>query len=124
MHLTPLSAIAALAAHATAATIAVNVGQNGALAFSPSSAAASAGDIVEYHFFPPGHSAVMGDFNNPCAPAATGGFSSGENASPPTPPTPSNVFRVTINSTNPIFFYCGVPGHCGAGMSGAINPSS
>ncbi|KAK0719408.1 Cupredoxin [Lasiosphaeris hirsuta] len=122
MHITPLSAIATLVAHATAATIVVSVGQNGALAFSPSSVTASTGDIVEYHFFPPAHSVVMGDFNNACAPAITGGFSSGlistssgENA---------NVFRVTVNSTNPIFFYCGVPGHCGAGMTGAINPSA
>jgi uncharacterized cupredoxin-like copper-binding protein len=32
------------------------------------------------------------------------------------------VFTVTVNDTNPIWFYCGVPTHCQAGMVGVINP--
>jgi len=36
----------------------------------------------------------------------------------------SNAFTVTVNSTDPIFFYCATVGHCQAGMAGVINPSS
>lgn len=31
---------------------------------------------------------------------------------------------MTVNSTDPIFFYCSQAGHCGTGMVGAVNPSS
>lgn len=35
------------------------------------------------------------------------------------------VWRVTINDTNPVFYYCGAPGSCiGWGMVGVINPSA
>ena len=29
-----------------------------------------------------------------------------------------------VNDTNPLFFYCNVPGHCAKGMFGIINPPS
>lgn len=32
------------------------------------------------------------------------------------------LFLVTVNSTDPIYFYCGQIGHCQAGMVGVINP--
>ncbi len=81
--LTPI----AMAMSATAATVRIDVGQSG-LTFSPNSATAAKGDIIEFHFHPINHSVVMGDFSNPCKPAQTGGFysgfmptSSGENVS-------------------------------------------
>ncbi|KAK0620826.1 hypothetical protein B0T14DRAFT_538097 [Immersiella caudata] len=121
MHTSRLTAFMATATLATAAKIQIAVGKDG-LVFTPNSVTAAKGDIIEYQFFPPTHSVIMGDFNNPCMPAATGGFfsggfttSSGQN---------SNVFQVTINTTDPIFFYCGFPTHCESGMSGVINPST
>ncbi|KAK3688764.1 extracellular serine-rich protein [Podospora appendiculata] len=122
MYHSHLVAAAALIAQATAATIRIDAGQGG-WKFSPSSAKAAKGDILEFHFNgPTAHDVVAGDFNSPCKPATTGGFysgifreSSGENA---------NVFRVTVNSTDPTFFYCSIQGHCQNGMSGVINPSS
>jgi len=36
----------------------------------------------------------------------------------------SKAFQVLVNSTDPQFVYCAVPGHCAAGMVMAINPSS
>ncbi|KAK0723413.1 hypothetical protein B0T26DRAFT_599950, partial [Lasiosphaeria miniovina] len=112
---------AALAASASAATVRIDVGQNG-FTFSPSSVTASKGDTLEYHFHQPAHSVASSDFGGPCTPSKSGGFYSGvmttsgaaENA---------NVFRVVVNSTDPIFFYCTVPGHCNGGMSGVVNPS-
>ncbi|KAK4446999.1 hypothetical protein QBC34DRAFT_440500 [Podospora aff. communis PSN243] len=121
MHTSTLISFAAITALATAAKIEIAVGKDG-LVFSPSSVTAAMGDVIEYQFFPPTHSVIMGDFNNPCMPAATGGFfsggfttSNGQN---------SNVFQVTVNTTDPIFFYCGFPTHCESGMSGVINANS
>lgn len=71
------AALLALAASTNAATIRVDVGNNGAFAFSPDTIKASVGDTLDFHFHPINHSVVMGDFSNPCAPAKTGGFFSG-----------------------------------------------
>jgi len=76
MHLRTLATVSTLGALTQAATVTIAVGQNG-LSFSPNSVTANVGDIIEYQFFPPNHSVVMGDFNNPCAPATQGGFFSG-----------------------------------------------
>jgi plastocyanin len=48
------------------------------LVFQPASATAAVGDVIEFHFLPSNHSAVMGDFSSACKPAGSGkGFSSG-----------------------------------------------
>jgi len=97
----------------------VSVG-NGALAYSPNSIVAAVGDTVEFHFYPPEHSVAQSSFDAPCVPSGPTAFfsgpfsqSSGQNA---------NVFTLTINDTNPIWFYCAVPTHCESGMAGVINP--
>src|SRR4051794_35442499 len=68
--------IAGFVALSSAATIQIAVGKDG-LVFTPNSVTAAKGDIIEYQFFPPTHSVNMADFNNPCMPAASGGFGSG-----------------------------------------------
>ncbi len=98
----------------------VKVG-DGSLQFSPSTISAKVGETVEFHFFPNTHSVAQSTFAKPCTPLANGTsfFSggiktaSGENA---------NTFTITVNSTAPIWFYCGFPSHCEAGMAGVINP--
>ncbi|KAL6696898.1 Cupredoxin [Trichoderma pleuroticola] len=118
------AAIVALASHANAETIRIDVGQNNALTFSPDTVTAKVGDILDFHFHAVNHSVVMGDFANPCAPAKTGGFYSGF-----MPVSGSGeadeTFQVTVNSTDPIFFYCAQNKftHCKSGMSGVVNPS-
>lgn len=79
MHATALAsaAIVALASHATAETIKIDVGPNGQFAFQPNNVKAKVGDVLSFTFHPLNHSVVMGDFANPCAPAKTGGFFSG-----------------------------------------------
>lgn len=32
------------------------------------------------------------------------------------------TFVTTVNSTDPIWYYCSLPGHCQAGMVGVVNP--
>ncbi len=67
---------AGLAMQATASTIRVDVGKSG-LTFSPNTFNASAGDVLEFHFYAKNHSVVQGDFDNPCNPAPSAGFFSG-----------------------------------------------
>jgi len=95
---------------------------NGALKYVPNSITAAVGDTIEFHFYPPEHSVAQSSFAAPCVPLGPTAFfsgpftqSSGQNA---------NVFTLTINDTNPIWFYCGVPTHGESGMAGVINPPS
>lgn len=57
-----------------AETIVIEAGN---LYFKPMNVNASVGDVLEFHFLPNNHSVVMGDINDPCKPAASGGFYSG-----------------------------------------------
>ncbi|KAL7920755.1 Cupredoxin [Trichoderma austrokoningii] len=117
------AAVLGLASQASAETIRIDVGENG-LAFTPDSVTAKVNDILEFHFHPINHSVVLGDFANPCQPAKTGAFFSG--FQPVSSGEGSEVFQVTVNSTDPMFFYCSqnVLSHCISGMSGVVNPNS
>ncbi|PVH80877.1 Cupredoxin [Cadophora sp. DSE1049] len=97
----------------------VKVGDGG-LTFDPNSLTASVGDTVEFHFFPATHSVAQSSFAAPCAPLNDTSFfsggirtASGEN---------EQTFSITVTDSKPIWYYCGFPGHCGAGMAGVINP--
>ncbi|KAF3392668.1 hypothetical protein F1880_008576 [Penicillium rolfsii] len=98
----------------------VDVGEDG-LTFNPASLTAAPGDKVEFHFYPPEHNVVRASFANPCQPISSGGFFSGSFR---TSGESKTVFTLTVNSTDPIWYYCGVQGHCQAGMVGVINPPS
>lgn len=97
--------------------------------FDPPQVMASVGDIVQFQFHPMNHSVVQASFADPCIPLqdsaagnGTVGFFSGfmpVSASSTEMPT----FSITVNSTNPIWFYCSQGKHCQAGMVGAINPT-
>lgn len=76
MHLNSniLGVVVASAAQAAAETIVIEANNNN---FEPKCINAAVGDILEFHFAPNNHSVVMGDLENPCQPAASGGFYSG-----------------------------------------------
>lgn len=116
------AAVLALASHASAETIKIDVGANG-FAFTPDSVTAKVNDILEFHFHPINHSVVLGDFANPCQPAKNAFFSGFQ---PVSSGEGKDVFQVTVNSTDPMFFYCSqnVLSHCISGMSGVVNPNS
>ncbi|KAL2351382.1 hypothetical protein BJ546DRAFT_1066148 [Cryomyces antarcticus] len=97
--------------------------------FVPDITQASVGDIIQFQFFPPNHSVIRAEYGYPCIPYEdTGvdkvGFFSGfkpVDVILSTPPT----FELTINDTNPIFYYCAAPGSCiNFAMVGVINPNS
>ncbi|KAK0764894.1 hypothetical protein N5P37_002366 [Trichoderma harzianum] len=101
----------------------VTVGKSGSLSYSPDQLTANVGDKIEFQFFGPTHSVVQASFDEPCTAFNGGtGFFAGmsTNGNGPNP----NSFTITINDTKPVWFYCGFPGHCQAGMVGVINVSS
>jgi plastocyanin len=121
----PSSAAAAAASSSPTATVPViaatiTVGTSAGLpGFSPQNVTAKVGEAVEFVFNPSTHSIIQTSFDSPCNYTNSSGFFSG-------PVTTSgglntNVFLVTVNDTNPIWFYCGFPTHCEAGMVGSIN---
>ncbi|KAF4554086.1 Hypothetical protein D9617_5g069620 [Elsinoe fawcettii] len=97
--------------------------------FEPNNLEAAVGDTVVFEFYPLNHSVVRADYRYPCVPYEdTGsnrrGFFSGflpvgriSNDMP--------QWNITINNTQPIFYYCSAPGSCiNYGMVGAINPNT
>ncbi|KAH8881463.1 Cupredoxin [Thozetella sp. PMI_491] len=111
--------VLALAAAANAANFDVQVGKGG-LTFTPDSVTAAKGDTVTFHFVGGFHDAVVGDFDKPCTPNGNGFASKryqGTDAG-------TQKFTVTLNSTDPLYYFCSVGQHCANGMVAAINPAS
>ncbi|KAI5258069.1 hypothetical protein E4T42_00639 [Aureobasidium subglaciale] len=111
---------ASLFGTAFAASHSIDVGEDG-LVFSPNSTTAAVGDTVTFHFYPRAHGVARSSYSSPCA-AMDGGFNSdfvkvasGESAT---------TFTITVNDTQPIWYYCPQGDHCQAGMVGVINPPS
>jgi hypothetical protein len=111
---------AALAVNAAAATtIPINVGKGG-LVMDPPSVSANVGDVLEFRFYPMSHSVVQGAFDSPCQTGSVKSpFFSG--FVPSTSGEASQVFRVIVNDTKPIWYYCSRADHCSEGMVGAVN---
>ncbi|KAH7153789.1 hypothetical protein DER46DRAFT_663480 [Fusarium sp. MPI-SDFR-AT-0072] len=104
----------------------INVGAAGHK-FTPNDIKADVGDILEYRFYPDAHWVIRGDFGYPCIPyeyvdVDRTGFSSGlQPVKAITNDAPR--FRVRVNNTEPIFYYCGAPGSCVRyHMMGVVNP--
>lgn len=97
--------------------------------FEPDVTQARIGDTIKFEFYPTNHSVIRAEYGFPCIPYEyTGvdkiGFYSGfkpVDAILDDPP----AFYLTINDTDPIFFYCGAPGSCiNFQMVGTINPNA
>lgn len=101
-------------------TVQVLVGPDSQLEFIPNDIIAPVGSKIEFLFNPKNHSVIQSSFAKPCQPLANGFFSSFV----PTTETPaSTTFTVTVENSNPIWFYCGqtTGNHCQSGMVGSIN---
>lgn len=98
---------------ALAAVHHVDVGEGG-LKFTPKTLTAAAGDVVIFQLHS-NHNVAQSSFDQPCTPSGfySGPFSGSQNG--------ALRFVLEINSTDPIYYYCGVPGHCQGGMLGGIN---
>lgn len=96
--------------------------------FDPDSLTAKVGDVIQFAFYPTNHSVGRAEYHQACIPYEdTGekkiGFWSGffpVDKVLPNPPT----WNLTINHTDPVFFYCAAPGSCiNYQMVGLINPN-
>ena len=65
------------------------------------------------------HSVAQGSFQSPCSPLDNGFFSGYVPSAAGEAP---NSFVITVQDTNPIYYYCSQASHCQAGMIGIINP--
>ncbi|KAH8681066.1 hypothetical protein BX600DRAFT_543715 [Xylariales sp. PMI_506] len=105
----------------------VAVGQGGSH-FSHPAFPASPGDVIVFNFgnpsgFPGGNHTVTQsrDFSSPCLPKE-GGFNSGFVTLTEAEYEIGGIhWLLTINDTEPIWYYCGQAGHCQSGMVGSIN---
>ncbi|EAA27829.1 hypothetical protein GE21DRAFT_6007 [Neurospora crassa] len=118
-----LAATLAFSSACSAKTIPVKVGESG-LTFEPANIKADVGDILEFWFYAHNHSVVTSTAAKPCEPKTDNGFYSGFFPVAQTGVASDNVFRVTVNSTTPLWFYCSQGKHCQAGMVGAVNAKS
>ncbi|KAG6896824.1 hypothetical protein C0992_005865 [Termitomyces sp. T32_za158] len=104
----------------------VTVGNNGSLAFFPSSLNVSAGDNVIFEFRAKNHSVTQSSFAIPCSPLPDGSNSGFQAVTTTTPPFPR--WNITISNTStPFWFYCAQTNpivHCNSGMVFAINPTA
>ncbi|KAF2433172.1 hypothetical protein EJ08DRAFT_694824 [Tothia fuscella] len=112
VQLTHIAPVAALFSGAFAATIKVQAGPGNS--FRPESVTAATGDIVEFHFSRT-HNVASSSFDSPCSSSGDSAIFSGDLS--------SGVFSVKVNSTDPIWYFCGYSNHCQDGMVGVINPS-
>ncbi|KAJ8487035.1 hypothetical protein ONZ51_g4425 [Trametes cubensis] len=89
----------------------------GVLRYIPFAVNASVGDTVMFMWGANNHTVTKSSQLEICNKTSDQPFASGEQNKPFT-------FTQVVNDTNPIFFYCGTPGHCAKGMFGMINPPS
>jgi len=100
------------------------VGGTGVIAFNPPNITAQVGDTITFEFHQKNHTVTASSFAAPCVDlftsSGTPGFDSGfmpvaDGA------TTFPTYVVQVNTTNPIWAFCGQTGHCGQGMVFAAN---
>jgi len=87
----------------------------GILRYVPFALNASVGDTVLFKWNANDHTVTKSSALTPCNKTSDQPFASG---------TQNQSFQFTqvVNSTDPVWFYCGTPGHCQKGMFGVLNP--
>ncbi|KAG6897472.1 hypothetical protein C0992_001247 [Termitomyces sp. T32_za158] len=87
----------------------------GVLRYVPFAVNASVGDTIMFMWGGNNHTVTKSSQLTPCNKTSDALFTSGTQ-------NKGFVFTQAVNDTNPVFFYCGTPGHCQQGMFGIINP--
>lgn len=85
--------------------------------FIPPMMSVPPGDTVNFVWRANNHTVTKSSQLLPCNKTADHAFASGEQ-------NMGFQFQETVNDTNPVFYYCGTPGHCEAGMWGVLNPTT
>lgn len=89
----------------------------GVLRYVPFAVNASVGDTVRFVWNANNHTVTKSSELQLCNKTSDKPFASGTHDK-------GFTFDQVVNDTNPVFFYCGTPGHCEKGMFGIINPPS
>jgi hypothetical protein len=98
--------------------------------FDPSSIRPQSGDVIHFTFAMPEyvknpptvqHSATQSTFDTPCTPMS-GGFDTGIQTTGSANTNTGNTYELTVNSTDPLWFFSSASGDCGAGMVLSVNP--
>lgn len=87
----------------------------GVLRYVPFATNASVGDTIKFVWGANMHTVTKSSQLELCNKTSDAPFASGIQ-------NKSFVFTQVVNTTDPTFFYCGVPTHCEKGMFGIINP--
>ncbi|KAE9987585.1 hypothetical protein EG328_002226 [Venturia inaequalis] len=95
----------------------VTAGKGGVKRFDPESLVVPPGSKVVFQFYPGHNSVVQGSFDKPCSPSSNVAFYSGDVDSD------SQIFTISVDDKDPIWFYSGSSTHCEEGMVGVINPT-
>lgn len=110
----PPAPAAGVPAAATGKVFTVMVG-NGNFTFIPKNFMASVGDTISFVWTGGNHSVVQSTKADLCTKKGPDAFASGSHG-------PPFSWNITVNSTDPLWYYCGVPNHCqGKGMYAAVN---
>jgi len=114
----PTAASSSAGSQGTGATHTVIVAPTqGVLRYVPFALNASVGDTVRFMWGANNHTVTKSSALTPCNKSGDAPFASGTQ-------NKSFEFSQVVNSTEPVWFYCGTPGHCQKGMFGVINPAS
>jgi len=103
------------------ATHPVVVGGPAGLVYTPQFVNADVGDVVEFDFRAMNHTVTQSSLDLPCM-ALPGGAKSGFRPNPANTPG-VQIFKFTVSTDKPQWFYCGQADHCEKGMVFAINPA-
>jgi plastocyanin len=125
-------ALAALTAVASAQdmngtpTVAVTVGMNKTLTFSPNNLKVAAGTAVQFQFVAGNHTVSQSTFDQPCQPVSMFSNVTGVNSGfmPVSASMASGqgpVFTMMVMDTKPMWLYCAQGNHCESGMVMVIN---
>jgi len=90
------------------------------LLYDPPFVTADIDDVIIFEFHKKNHTATQSSFGEPCVPLY-GGFDSGFMPVAPDA-TDFPTFSYTVCDSNPVWVHCEQTGHCGQGMTFAINP--
>lgn len=111
-------------------TIAVQVGLNGTVKFTPDNIRAQVGEAVQFQFFGGNHTVTQSTFDQPCQPInvnnrnVTGVHSGFVPAAASMSMGMVATYTITINNTNPLWLYCAQGRHCPNGMVMVINENT
>ncbi|KAI0082707.1 hypothetical protein K474DRAFT_1702698 [Panus rudis PR-1116 ss-1] len=89
----------------------------GVLRYVPFATYANPGDVVHFVWRANNHTVTKSSQLALCNKTDDAPFASGTHDK-------DFTFDQVVNDTNPVFYYCGTPGHCQKGMFGIINPPS